>query len=388
VIGNYLTNYPLTGTGKEKEPMQKVKVAVVRLGFGAEFIPLYQRHPDAECYAICQRTEDHLNEIGDQFGVERRFTKFEDLLSIDELDAIHVVSPIADHAWMTLASLNAGKHAACTVPMATTVKDCLEIAKARKKTGKVYMMMETAVYTREFLYAKELVESGKLGKIQFLRGSHQQNMGLPGWPDYWYGFPPMHYATHAVSPLLCLAKKPVESLVCYGSGVIAEDYIKRYNSPFAIETAILKLADSDLACEVTRSLFDTIRQYRESFDVYGTKVSFEWEQIAGDGPVIYSGYEDAKRVEVPDYGHLLPKEIAPFTGAGVYDEEHEHTSFIQGAGHGGSHPHLAHEFIRAIIESRESAVDAKTAANWTMAGICAHESAMNHGKRIEIPQTD
>ncbi|MHC4461797.1 MAG: Gfo/Idh/MocA family protein [Planctomycetota bacterium] len=368
--------------------MQKVKVAVVGLGFGAEFIPLYQRHPDAECYAICQRTEDHLNEIGDQFGIERRFTKFEDLLSIDELDAIHVVSPIADHAWMTLASLNAGKHAACTVPMATTVKDCLAIAKARKKAGKVYMMMETAVYTREFLYAKELVESGKLGKIQFLRGSHQQNMGLPGWPDYWYGFPPMHYATHAVSPLLCLAKKPVESLVCYGSGVIAEDYIKRYNSPFAIETAILKLADSNLACEVTRSLFDTIRQYRESFDVYGTKVSFEWEQVVGEGPVIYSGYEDAKRIEVPDYGHLLPKEIAPFTGGGVYDEEHEHTSFIQGAGHGGSHPHLAHEFIRAIVESRESAVDAKTAANLTMAGICAHESAMNDGKRIEIPQAD
>ena len=368
--------------------MDKVKVAVVGLGFGAEFIPLYQKHPDAECYAICQRTEDHLNEIGDQFGIERRFTKFEDLLSIDELDAIHVVSPIADHAWMTLASLNAGKHAACTVPMATTTKDCLAIAEARKKSGKVYMMMETAVYTREFLYAKELVETGKLGKIQFLRGSHQQNMGLPGWPDYWYGFPPMHYATHAVSPLLCLAQKQAESVVCHGSGQISEEYAKKYGSPFAIETAILKLADSDLACEVTRSLFDAIRQYRESFDVYGTKLSFEWEQIAGEGPIIYSGYEDAERVEVPDYGHLLPKEIAPFTGHGVYDDEHEHTSFIQGAGHGGSHPHLAHEFIRAIIEERQSAVDANTAANWTMVGICAHESALNDGKRIKIPQPD
>lgn len=373
---------------KEKKSMQKVKVAIVGLGFGAEFIPIYQRHPDAECYAICQRSQDHLNEIGEQFGIERRFTKFEDLLSIDELDAIHVVSPIADHARMSLASLNAGKHTACTVPMATTKEDCLEIAKARKKSGKVYMMMETAVYSREFLYAKELVETGKLGKIQFLRGSHQQNMGLPGWPDYWYGFPPMHYATHAVSPLLFLAKKSVESVVCFGSGRINEDYIKLYNSPFAIETAVMKLADSELACEVTRSLFDTIRQYRESFDVYGTKLSFEWEQLAGEGPVVYSGYEDAKRIEVPDYGHLLPKEIAPFTGHGVYDEEHEHTSFIQGSGHGGSHPHLTHEFIRAIVEGRDSAADAKTAANWTMAGICAHESAMNGGKRIEIPQAD
>jgi predicted dehydrogenase len=368
--------------------MEKVKVAVVGLGFGAEFIPIYQRHPDSECYAICQRSEDHLNEIGDQFGIERRFTKFEDLLGIDELDAIHVVSPIADHAWMTLDSLNAGKHTACTVPMATTKEDCLAISQSRKKSGKVYMMMETAVYSREFLYAKELVDSGKLGEIQFLRGSHQQNMGLPGWPDYWYGFPPMHYATHAVSPLLCLAKRKAESLVCHGSGRIQKDYIKLYNSPFAVETAIIKLADSDLACEVTRSLFNTIRQYRESFDIYGTKLSFEWEQVAGEDPVIYSGYEDAERVKVPDYGRLLPKEIAPFTGHGVYDEEHEHTSFIQGSGHGGSHPHLTHEFIRAIVENRESAVDANTAANWTMTGICAHESALNDGKRIQIPKTD
>ncbi|MBN1806906.1 MAG: Gfo/Idh/MocA family oxidoreductase [Sedimentisphaerales bacterium] len=366
--------------------MEKVNVAVVGLGFGAEFIPIYQKHPDAECYAICQRNKDHLNKIGDQFGIERRFTDFEDLLSIDKLDAVHIVSPIADHAWMAKASLGAGKHTACTVPMATTTADCLDIVQARKMSGKVYMMMETAVYTREFLYAKELVVSGKLGKIQFLRGSHQQNMGLPGWPEYWYGFPPMHYATHAIGPLLCMAQQRAESVVCHGSGRIQEDYVRHYGSPYAVETAIIKLAGSDLCCEVTRSLFNTIRQYRESFDVYGTEISFEWEQVAGEDPVIYSGYEDAERIKVPDYGHLLPIEIAPFTGHGVYDDEHEHTSFIQGSGHGGSHPHMTHEFIRAIIENRESAVDAGTAANWTMAGICAHESAMSDGMRIQIPQ--
>ena len=366
----------------------KIRVAVVGLGFGAEFIPIYQRHPDAECYAICQRTKSHLDEVGDQFKIpkERRFTRFEDLLKIDEIDAIHVVTDIANHAWMSQAALEAGKHASCTVPMGVTVKECLDIAKARERSGKVYMMMETAVYTREFLYVKEMAESGKLGKIQFLRGSHQQNMSLPGWPDYWYGFPPMHYATHAVSPLLALARADVESVVCHGSGTIRREYADKYNSPFAIETAHLKLKDSDLVCEVTRSLFDTIRQYRESFDVYGTELAFEWEQVAEEGPVLFSGFEDAERVKVPDFGHLLPKEIAPFTTGGVYDDEHEHTSFIQGAGHGGSHPHLSHEWLMAIKENRESYVDAARAANWTMAGICAHESAMKGGKRIKIPK--
>ena len=39
---------------------KKVRVGIVGLGFGAEFVPLYQKHPDAECYAICQRDEAKL----------------------------------------------------------------------------------------------------------------------------------------------------------------------------------------------------------------------------------------------------------------------------------------------------------------------------------------
>ena len=287
---------------------------------------------------------------------------------------------------MSIDALKAGKHVACTVPMATTTDECLQIVREQKASGKVYMMMETAIYTREYLYAKELVDAGKLGKIQFLRGSHQQNMGLPGWPSYWYGFPPMHYATHAICPLAAIAgNKLVESVVCFGSGQIQDDYASLYNAPFAVESALMKFKDSNLSCEVTRSLFNTIRQYRESFDVYGDEMSFEWEQLFEEGVVLYSGYEDAERVQVPDYAHLLPEEIQSFTQAGVYDEEHEHTSFIQGSGHGGSHPHLAHEFLSAILEGRDPLPNAELSANWTMAGICAHNSAMQGGERVLVP---
>ena len=365
---------------------EKIKVAVVGLGFGAEFLPIYQRHPDAELYGICQRNVDSLKETGEKFGVERRFSSYEELLKDPNVDAIHINTPIAAHAPMSLAALRAGKHTACTVPMATTVDECLQLVEAERQSGKVYMMMETAVYTREFLYAQELMQKGTFGKIQFLRGAHQQNMSLPGWPAYWYGMPPMHYATHAVGPLLRIANARAESVVCFGSGRIRDEYVQQYGSPFAVESALVRLKDSDLACEVTRSLFDTIRQYRESFDVFGTNGSFEWEQLIGDKAVLYSGFEDAQRVEIPDYGHQLPKEIGSFTQAGVYDEEHEHTSFIQGGGHGGSHPHLVHEFVCAIREKRQAAVDAATSANWTMTGVCAHESAMRGGERISIPQ--
>jgi predicted dehydrogenase len=268
--------------------------------------------------------------------------------------------------------------------MATTIEECKEIVRDSRESGKLYMMMETAVYSREFLYVKELRDSGKLGRIQFLRGSHQQEMA--GWPGYWEGLPPMHYATHAVSPVLALAQKQAESVVCFGSGRIADNLAAKYGSPFAIETALLRMADSDLCGEVTRSLFETAREYIESFDVYGDKMSFEWQQTEKEQPVIFEG-EKAKRADIPDYAHLLPEEIRMFTTKGVYDmAENQHLSFTQGSGHGGSHPHLAHEFISAIAEAREPFPNAVQSANWTCVGICAHESAMAGGKMIYLPE--
>ena len=49
---------------------------------------------------------------------------------------------------------------------------------------------EPLTASNSVLFVQEKVAKGELGKLQFLRGSHQQNMSLPGWPDYWYGFPP------------------------------------------------------------------------------------------------------------------------------------------------------------------------------------------------------
>ena len=67
--------------------------------------------------------------------------------------------------------------------MAMTVEDCKAIVEAKRKARKVYMMMETALYTREFLYGVKSCESGKLGRIQFVRGSHIQDMSMEGRAD-------------------------------------------------------------------------------------------------------------------------------------------------------------------------------------------------------------
>src|SRR5262245_18750506 len=88
----------------------KVSAAIVGLGFGAEFIPIWQRHPSARLHAICQRNSDKMKKVGDAFKVEKRYTRYQDVLGDPEVTVVHINSPIPDHAPMSIAALQAGKH--------------------------------------------------------------------------------------------------------------------------------------------------------------------------------------------------------------------------------------------------------------------------------------
>src|SRR5687768_1895815 len=111
---------------------KKIRIGIVGLGFGAEFIPIFQRHPNAEMYAICRRDRKELDAVGDRFGVGKRYTSYEEMLKDPDVDAVHINSPIADHAPQSIAALKAGKHVASTVPAATTIDECRQIVEAQR----------------------------------------------------------------------------------------------------------------------------------------------------------------------------------------------------------------------------------------------------------------
>lgn len=364
---------------------KQVNVAMIGLGFGAEFIPIYQAHPNANVYAICQRNKEHLDLIGDRFKIDKRFTDYAEVLKDPNVDFVHINSPIPDHASMSMQALKAGKHVMCTVPMATTVEECRQICDLVKQTGLKYMMAETVVYSREFLFIKEMYDKGELGKIQHLAASHPQDMD--GWPSYWEKMIPMHYATHVVSPCLGLMNSRAEYVSCFGSGTVRDDIAKKSGNKFAVESCHIKLKDSDVSAHIWRFLYDVARQYRESFDVYGTKKSFEWTLVEGEPHVIHTAkkpeHEIPSKVEVPDFASRLPEPIRKFTRS---IQDAEHLSFIQGGGHGGSHPHLVNEMISALTGNRDPWPNATLSANWTCVGILAHESAMKGGEIVRLPE--
>ncbi len=361
------------------------KVAMVGLGFGAEFIPIYKDHPLGEVHAVCQRNKQKLDRIAEAFEIPKRYTDFESVLKDPDIDFVHINTPIPDHAPMSLAALRAGKHVMCTVPMATTIDECRQIVELVQKTGLRYMMAETVVYSREFLFIRDMYRKGELGDIQYMQASHPQDMD--GWPDYWERMIPMHYATHVVSPVLGLVNGVAEYVSCFGSGKVRDDIAQKSGNRFAVESCQLKIKDTDIAAHIWRFLYDTARQYRESFDVYGTKKSFEWSLIEGAEHIVHTAKKPEKEIPstviVPDFAHLLPEPIRRFTRS---IQDAEHLSFIQGGGHGGSHPHLVNEFLSALAEDRDPWPNAVQSANWTCVGLCAHQSANEGGAIVRLPE--
>lgn len=358
---------------------EKIRVAVVGLGFGAAFVPLYRDHPNVAEVVICDTDEKRLADVGERQGIARRYPHFEEVIADDGIDAVHLLTPITFHVEQTVAVLEAGKHCACAVPMATSIGDLRRIIEVQQRTGRNYMMMETAVYTREFLFVQDLFRQGRLGNLTFLRGAHLQN--LEGWPDVWKSVPPMHYATHAVAPILALTGTRAATVNCLGSGTLRPDLQQPGANPYPLQTALLRLAGTDLAAEVTRCWFQTARPFSESFTVYGDRMGFEWQQLMEEEPLLFTleplppgGHRGrpttAERVACPDRPDLLPPSLHPFMRGG----------------HGGSHPHLVHEFVSSIIENRPPRIDAVTAADWCAPGICAHESALRNGEAVPVPK--
>lgn len=371
---------------------KKISVGLLGMGFGAEFSPIYLHHPDVSRIVVCDADEAKVKHAADTFGIEEWTTSIGSLLSDPDLDAIHLVTPIPLHASQSIAVLDSGKHCACTVPMATTIEEIKAIIEAVNRSGKYYCMMETQIYHRITLWVKEFARAGGFGEIQLVRGAHYQDM--ENWPPYWAGLPPMWYGTHAISPILDIAGSRAVSVQCLGTGYMRPELKGQYGNPFPVETALFRL-ESDGAAEVTRALFHCAREYAESYNIYGEDACFEWPQSGEEQPIIFRlspldaqpGPRTTTKelIDIPDYAHLLPPEIGRFTKCGVYDEDNPHESFLHGGGHGGSHPHMVHDFVRSIVEDRKPYVDEIRGADWTSAGICAHESAMRGGELVKIP---
>ncbi|MFM9876966.1 MAG: Gfo/Idh/MocA family protein [Rhodoglobus sp.] len=370
-----------------------IEVLVVGTGFGRGFLAPYLSHPLVSAVGLCDISTAQLRAVAAEHGIEATYSTLDDALASGRWDAVHIATPVHLHVPQTLAVLASGRACASAVPMATSLDDIDRVIDA--VGDRTYMMMETALYGREYLHAIALRDSGELGPIGYLSGAHMQD--LDGFAPYWMGYAPMQYATHIVAPLLGLAGARAQSVTCLGSGMLRDSHRGDGTNPFPVESALFQLATpSPLAAQVTMSFFENARGYTEGFSVYADRIALEWPSIEGDPSVVHRapvsdgvhrGRPIVRSLELSlDRADLLPASLRAFTRPSIWDPGPGLPSIEVDASHGGSHPHLAHEFVSAVALGRRSPIDHVTAATITAPGIVAHQSALQGGRMLEIPE--
>lgn len=143
-----------------------LNVAVVGCGIGRSHI-VEGYLPNADKFkvlALCDLNPERLDQIGEEFGIERRVVNFDDLLAMDDIDIIDVCTPPGAHLAMVSAALKAGKHVVCEKPLVGSLKDVDAIMEMEKTAKGLLMPVFQYRFGDGIEQAKAVIDAGIAGK--------------------------------------------------------------------------------------------------------------------------------------------------------------------------------------------------------------------------------
>lgn len=145
--------------------MEKTKIAIYGCGTIAEVhARAIAEGESCELFAVCDLNYEAARSFAKKHGVVT-FPDLDGLLSSDEVDVVSICTPNGTHAPLAIRALLSGKHVILEKPMAISTAECDEIIDAASKSGRKITVISQMRTSPDVLGAKEIIESGKLGKI-------------------------------------------------------------------------------------------------------------------------------------------------------------------------------------------------------------------------------
>ena len=137
------------------------------------FFPELQYSPVLK--AVCSRNKEKVQAFADQWGYESIETDWKALIARNDIDAVDICTPNDMHAEIAIAAAKAGKMILCEKPLARSLAESKGMVDAVEKAG----VKNTVWYNYRRLpavsLAKQIVDSGKLGKIFHYRANFLQD---------------------------------------------------------------------------------------------------------------------------------------------------------------------------------------------------------------------
>lgn len=165
--------------------MKTIGIGIIGCGTIAlqNHLPGLQLCPDVRVTALCDSNPAVLAEAVRQTGLQKGFAHYQELLALQEVDAVVIATPNATHAPIALAAIAAGKHLLCEKPLAMNLAEALEMLRAAEKAGVRHMTAFTYRFVPAMRYLAHLVKEGAIGQPYHFRACRLQDWGSRslGW---------------------------------------------------------------------------------------------------------------------------------------------------------------------------------------------------------------
>ncbi len=136
--------------------------------------------------ALCGRDGGWAREAAGKLGWDEVETDWRKLVARDDIQAIDITAPSNFHKEIAIGAARHGKHIFCEKPLALNLQDAREMLAAAQQAGVKHQIGFNYRFAPALVLAKQLIESGKLGRIFHFRGSFLQDWIIdPDFPKVW-----------------------------------------------------------------------------------------------------------------------------------------------------------------------------------------------------------
>lgn len=187
---------------------REVRVGLIGCGgiAQAKHIPNLKKKEGAVIAALSDvRGPEYLERVCGEQGLTgvKLWADYRQLLADPTIEVVHICTPNASHAQLTIEALEAGKHVMCEKPMATDLEEARAMVEAQKRTGKKLTICANNRFVPAMWYLKERCARGELGEIYFAKAHCVRRRGVPTWGEFLNkekqgGGPVLDLGTHAV----------------------------------------------------------------------------------------------------------------------------------------------------------------------------------------------
>jgi len=148
-----------------------VRVGIVGAGAIAQVshFPAYHRLPGVKLTAVCDVDMGKAHRVASRYNVPHVTESFEELVRLEDVDAVDICLPNHLHAPATLAALEAGKDVLCERPFSRSSEEAAAMVSAAKDRKLVLMSGFNNRYREDALLLKRFVAEGEIGRIFYAK---------------------------------------------------------------------------------------------------------------------------------------------------------------------------------------------------------------------------